>query len=119
MSLPEVLPVRTSERFTFELTPVEDRYEWLPARQMGDRLTAVISAVEYLEMRAIRGMADELARIDKLIELGRVEVFHRRQSIGGPASLPEMHLYSLAGKITALSSVGADPFGVAPAASQP
>lgn len=122
--LPDVLPVRTSERVAFELRAaepaegVEPHYEWVAVRQIGERLTAVISAVDYVEMRAIRRMDDELARIDRLIELARVEVWHQRASIGGAGVIPEIHVYSLAGKVTALSSVGADPFGVAPAASQ-
>lgn len=121
--LPDVLPVRTSERVAFELRAINDaetpHYEWVAVKQIGDRLTAVVSAVEYLEMRAIRKLDDEIERIDRLIANGRVEVWHQRASIGGVEKIPEMHVYSLAGKITALSSVGSDPFGTAPAASQP
>ena len=121
--LPDVLPVRTSERVAFELRAAEDaetpHYEWVAVRQVGERLTAVVSAIGYIEMRAIRRIEDDLARIDQLIDLARVEVWHQRANVGGASAIPEMHVYSLAGKITALSSVGADPFGVAPAASQP
>lgn len=132
MALPEVVPIRTSDRVTFELRavtrdkeiapgisqPVEE-YDWFAVARQGDRLAAVVSPIGYLDLRRARSLEDATARVDKFVELARVEVFFKGESRGDANAIPEMHIYSLAAKINELSSVGSDPFGVAPVASPP
>lgn len=119
MALPEVLPIRTTDRITYELRPVGDGHEWFAVAKPGDRLAAIISPISYIDMRQARAIEDPTARIDRAIELARVEVFFRGAPLGGPGCIPELHVYSLAAKVFALSSVGSDPFSEAPAALQP
>jgi hypothetical protein len=117
--LSEVLPIRTTDRITYELRPVGDGHDWFAVAKPGERLAAIISPISYIDMRQARGIEDATARIDRAIELARVEVFFRGAPIGGPERIPELHVYSLAARVFALSSVGSDPFGEAPVGSQP
>lgn len=115
----EVLPIRTSDRIVYELRPVGDGHEWFAVTRPGERLAAIVSPISYIDMRQARAIDDATARIDKAIDLARVEVFFRGEPLGGPGCIPELHIYSLAAKVFALSSVGSDPFAEAPAASLP
>lgn len=118
-TLPEVLPIRTSDRITYELRADGLEYGWFAVTRPGDKLAAVISPISYIDMRQARAIEDPTARIDRAIELARVEVFFRGAPLGGPGCIPEIHIYSLAAKVFSLSSVGSDPFAEAPAASLP
>ncbi len=130
MSLPEVLPILTSERVTFEVRshvpksenpddkPAET-YDWFAVDKPGERLCAVVSALEYLDMRRVRALEDTAARNDKVIELARIETFFRGKLLGGPEKIPEQILYVLISKVVALSAVGSDPFVAARAESSP
>lgn len=128
MSLPEVLPILTSERVTFEIrshTPKPEKegdepvevYDWFAVSKPGDRLCAVVSALDFLELRRLRGIDDIHARNDEVFKAARVEAFYKGRPIGGQEKIPDAHHYSLIAKIVALSSVGSDPFAEAPAAS--
>lgn len=115
----EIIPIRTSDRISFELRPVADGHEWVAVSRVGERLTAIVSPIAYLDVRACRATDDAMAGSDEAIKKARVEVWHKGAHVGGVEAIPEVHIYSLAGRILALSAVGADPFGVAPAESQP
>lgn len=126
--LPEALPLRTSERLTFEARPVASQddegkrtvsTDWVRVPRVGDRLCAVVSLVDYLQLRAVRVLDDVTARNDKMIELANIEVFYRGESLGGPKALAELQLFPLVGKLVAMSSMGPGPFVEAPAASLP
>lgn len=119
MAAPEVLPIRTSDRVLYELRPVEERHEWVPVRRVGDRLTAAVSPLNYLDLRKVRLNADAAEQADEALKLARVEAYHAGSPCGGAEVIPELHLYSLVARVVALSSVGADPFGAAPAGSSP
>lgn len=113
----EVLPIRTADRVLYELQPVAERYEWVPVRRVGDRLTAAVSPLNYLDLRKVRLIDDHADQADEALKLARVEAYHRGTPCGGAESIPERHLYSLVARVVALSSVGADPFGEAHAGS--
>lgn len=121
MSLPEVLPILTSERVTFEIRShvVEgsEVYDWFAVSKPGERLAAAVSAIDFLELRRLRGIEEIHARNDEVFKVARVEVFYKGKPIGGQEKIPEAHHYSLIAKIVALSSVGSDPFAEAPAGS--
>lgn len=128
MSLPEALPLRTSERLIFEARPVTTKdadgadvhaYDWFRVSRIGDRLTAMVSLVDYLQLREVRAIEDMTSRNDKMIALANVEVFYRGEPVGGPRALAEQQLFPLVGKLVAMSSAGPDPFVEAPAALQP
>lgn len=115
----EIIPIRTSDRISYELRPIDGGHEWVAVSRMGDRLTAIVSPISYLDVRACRATDDTMSGSDEAIKKAKVEVWHKGAHVGGVESIPELHIYTLAGKILALSAVGADPFGVAPAESQP
>lgn len=112
---PEVLPIRTSDRVLYELTPAEAGHEWRPVRRLGERLTAAVSPLSYLDLRKVRQLDDPTEQADEALKLARVEVFHGGAPCGGTEAIPESHLYTLVARVVALSSVGADPFAQAPA----
>lgn len=117
MATPEVLPIRTTDRVLYELQPIEGRHEWVAVRRVGDRLTAAVSPLNYLDLRKVRLVADSADQADEALKLARVEAYHKGTPCGGAEAIPELHLYSLVARVVALSSVGADPFGEAPAGS--
>lgn len=117
MAAPEVLPIRTSDRVLYELTPVDDRHEWRPVRRVGDRLAAAVSPLNYLDLRRVRLIEDVGEQADEALKLARVEAYHKGSPCGGAEVIPELHLYSLVARVVALSSVGADPFVGLPAES--
>ena len=118
MALPEIRPIRTSDRVVYELTPGIDAYEWLPVRKTGARLTAIVRPLSFLEVRECSAIEDAQARLDRILELGFVSASHEGSTLSVDA-IPYAHRAALSFRIFELSAVGADPFGVPPAESQP
>ena len=114
---PEVLPIRTTDRVLYELQPVESGYDWVAVRRIGDRLTAEVSPITYLDIRKAGSIEDNEAQNDAVLQMARVKTYYKGAPCGAEDTIPASHVYRLASKVVALSSVGADPFGEAPAGS--
>ena len=136
MALPEVLPILTTERINWEIRPTmksvevvaddgtkstveREVYDWFAVKPITARLTAVCSPIEHEQLRIAQRIEDPEDRIEKVIELARVETWFRGQCVGGAEKIPSAHRPGLFTKIFQMSSLGADPFGVAPVGSQP
>jgi len=123
VTYPEIVPVLTDERVCFELRaePGADgvTYRWRAVAAPGDRLAVKVSALDYLALRPIRKIADADASNDAVLEAAKVETIYLGRSWEGVAKIPIHHQYSLVATILGMSTVGSDPFFVAPAASQP
>lgn len=120
LDLPEILPVLTSSRRTYELRATAvDAFDWKAIPKPGDLLCVNVSPVGFVAMRDdVRVIKDPVERCYKLLELARPEAWYRGAPIGGIEVIPEVHHMGLVDRISQLSSVGVDPFFSAPAVSQ-
>jgi hypothetical protein len=122
--LPEIKPIKTTERFFVELRPeratpdAEVGYEWRRVLALGERLTASIRGLSATEQRQLRKVEDSLDRIEAILALGLCELYYQRARIDAD-ELPLSHRATLGSLIFQMSASGLDPFGEAPAASQP
>ena len=116
MALPEIRPIRTTDRVVYELTPGTDAYEWTPVRKTGARLTAIVRPLSFLEVRECSLLDDAQTRLDRILDLGFVSASHEGSTLPVDA-IPYSHRAALSFRIFELSAVGADPFGGAPAES--
>lgn len=123
VTYPEIVPVLTDERVCFELRgePGADgvTYRWRAVPAPGDRLAVKVSPLDYLTLRPIRKIADPHESNEAVLEAAKVEVFFRGRATGGFSAIPVYHQQTLAAVVVSMSATGADPFFVAPAASQP
>lgn len=117
--LPDVLPITTTSRWTFELRAISaSEFGWFAVPRPGDRLSAVVSMIGFIAMRdEVTPIKDPVEQCYKLAELARIEVFHKATPVGGLEAIPSAHHMSLVNRIARLSQTGADPFFEAPAES--
>ena len=114
---PRVLPIRTSDRLLYELTPAaEEAFEWRPVRAAGEHITATVRPLNRIEVQEVSLIEDARDRIARIIDLGLVALVFEGAAITSD-QLPLLHWQSLGGVIFGFSVTGADPFGRAPAAS--
>ena len=112
-----VLPIRTSDRIMYELTPAsEEAYEWTPTRTAGDHIIATVRPLSRIEVQEVSAIEEPRERIARIVELGLVSLAFEGDKLTSD-ELPYLHWQSLGGVIFGLSVTGADPFGRAPAAS--
>lgn len=118
---PEIVPVLTDERVCYELRaePGDNGadYRWRPVPKVGELLAAVVSPIDCVALRSIRKTADTDSSNDALLDAARVEVFYKGKALGGFGKIPLQHQFSLGVVVLTMSSVGSDPFFVAPAGS--
>lgn len=117
--LPDVLPITTTSRWTFELRAVSaGNFEWFAVARPGEKLSAVVSMIGYIAMRdEVTPVKDPVEQCYKAAELARVEAFHKGTPVGGIEAIPQGHHMSLINRIVRLSQMGVDPFFAAPAES--
>ena len=116
MAPTRILPVRTTDRVMYALTPDGDGHVWQPVRVAGEHITATVRPLSYLEAREVQDIEDPRARLDRILELGWVSGSFEGQLVALD-EVPFLHRFKLAEAVFELSAVGADPFGRAPAAS--